>query len=287
MSIKENPASALARKKSDKLLRSLLELSSEGILIFDSTLRIIEANPKALDLYQIPYARLIGEDLRKLMDTKAQETFHEIILGLEEGQPWTGDVICWISEKEPLPGKISLKRADINNQHLFLLVLQDPRTYKTLEERLSQEKVQTREMYITLRNVMKAIEQEKKGWEGAIAHKIEKYLLPALERVKREPFGEMRNSYIDLVREHLLGMTKGFSRELDGRFLRLTRSEMRICQHIQSGHSTKEIAEAVHTSFETIQTHRKNIRKKLGLRGRSINLYSYLTTRERQPEPPR
>ena len=73
----------------------------------------------------------------------------------------------------------------MSNQRLFLLVLEDPRSYKTLEERLSREKVQTREMYITLRNVMKAIEQEKKGWEGEIANKIEKYLLPALERVKR------------------------------------------------------------------------------------------------------
>jgi DNA-binding CsgD family transcriptional regulator len=214
-----------------------------------------------------------------LLDAKAQETLQELFLRLEDGQSWAGEVTCWVSDKEPLPGRLNVKRTDVNNQHLYLVVLQDPRTFKTLEERLSQEKIQTREMYITLRNVMKAIEQEKKGWEGAIAHKIEKYLLPALDRVKKEPFGEMRNSYLDLVREHLLGMTKGFSRELDGRFLRLTRSELRICQYIQSGHSTKEIAEAMHTSFETIQTHRKNIRKKLGLRGRTINLYSYLTSR--------
>ena len=69
----------------------------------------------------------------------------------------------------------------------------------------------------------------------------------------------MRKSYLDLIREHLVGLTKGFSKELDGRFLRLTRSEMRICQHIQSGYSTKDISAAMQTSFETIQTHRKNI----------------------------
>ncbi|MBI5584144.1 MAG: PAS domain-containing protein [Deltaproteobacteria bacterium] len=287
MQPKNNPLSLLAKKKPEKLLRSVLELSSEGIILIDATLRIIEVNPKIQELYRIPYERLIGEDLRKLLDTQGRETLQEIILGLEDGRTWIGPVACWLDEKDPVPAKISLKRTDMSNQRLFLLVLEDPRSFKTLEENLSREKVQTREMYITLRNVMKAIEQEKKGWEGEIANKIEKYLLPALERVKREPYGEMRNSYLDLIREHLLGLTRGFSRELDGRFLRLTRSEMRICRYIQGGYSTKEISEAMHTSFETIQTHRKNIRKKLGLRGRTINLYSYLSSRQRQPESSR
>jgi PAS domain S-box-containing protein len=284
MPVKENPASALAKRKADKLVRSLLELSSEGILIVDVTLRIIEANPAICELYKTPNEKVIGSDLRKLMDSKTQETLPQIILGLEEGQAWFGEVTCWVSDQEPLPAKATIKRVDLNNQKLFLLVLQDPVAYKTLEERLRQEKAQTREMYITLRNLMKAIEQEKKGWEGDIAHKIEKYLLPALDRVKQEPFEEMRKSYLDLIREHLVGLTKGFSKELDGRFLRLTRSEMRICQHIQSGYSTKEISEAIHTSFETIQTHRKNIRKKLGLRGRTVGLYTFLTSREQKTE---
>jgi len=287
MTVKENPASALAKKKADKLVRSLLELSSEGILIADVTLRIIEANPAIWELYRTPAEKVIGVDLRTLMDSKTQETLPQILQGLEEGQVWSGGVTCWVSDQEPLPAKATVKRVDLNNQKLFLLVLQDPVAYKTLEERLRQEKVQTREMYITLRNVMKAIEQEKKGWEGDIAHKIEKYLLPALDRVKQEPFEEMRKSYLDLIREHLVGLTKGFSRELDGRLLRLTRSEMRICQHIQSGYSTKDIAAAMNTSFETIQTHRKNIRKKLGLRGRTVGLYTFLTSREQQPGFPR
>ena len=178
MTVKENPASALAKKKADKLVRSLLELCSEGILIADVTLRIIEANPAICELYKTPPEKVIGADLRTLMDSKTQETLPQIFLALEEGQAWSGGVTCWISDQEPLPAKATVKRVDLNNQKLFLLVLQDPVAYKTLEERLRQEKVQTREMYITLRNVMKAIEQEKKGWEGDIAHKIEKYLLP-------------------------------------------------------------------------------------------------------------
>jgi DNA-binding NarL/FixJ family response regulator len=32
-------------------------------------------------------------------------------------------------------------------------------------------------------------------------------------------------------------------------------------------------------AFETVQTHRKNIRRKLGLRGKNVNLHSFLIGR--------
>lgn len=38
----------------------------------------------------------------------------------------------------------------------------------------------------------------------------------------------------------------------------------------------------MHFSLGTIQTHRKNIRKKLGLQGKDINLYTFL---QEQPLP--
>ena len=55
---------------------------------------------------------------------------------------------------------------------------------------------------------------------------------------------------------------------------------MMICKYIQTGYSSKEIAEAMNVSFETIQVHRRNIRKKLGLRGRRTNLYAYLSAKQ-------
>jgi DNA-binding CsgD family transcriptional regulator len=40
---------------------------------------------------------------------------------------------------------------------------------------------------------------------------------------------------------------------------------------------TKEICTVMNLSFDTIQTHRRNIRKKLGLSGsRETSLYAYL-----------
>jgi DNA-binding CsgD family transcriptional regulator len=60
---------------------------------------------------------------------------------------------------------------------------------------------------------------------------------------------------------------------------KLTKAEIQICQLIQSGSDSKEIAESMNISFDTVQTHRKNIRKKLGLSGRDISLFTYLNNR--------
>ena len=79
------------------------------------------------------------------------------------------------------------------------------------------------------------------------------------------------------MREQLTSLTKGFGVELDSRFLTLTRSELKICRMIQAGQGGKEIAQQLGISFETVQTHRKNIRKKLGLRGQKVNLYTLLS----------
>jgi len=84
---------------------------------------------------------------------------------------------------------------------------------------------------------------------------------------------------LELLQDQLVNLTRGFSKELDGLFLNLTRSEMLICSHIQSGRSSKEIAEKMNISLETVLTHRRNIRKKLGLRKRRVNLYSFLSSK--------
>jgi DNA-binding NarL/FixJ family response regulator len=167
----------------------------------------------------------------------------------------------------------------LQGRQLFGVIIRDLSEYETLRQLLQQEKSHRREMYITLRNLMKAFEKEKKGIEGGIAHKIETVLLPAIEKIRHEPSPEIRESYLNILREQLINLTKGFSRELDGRFLRLSRSEIRVCRLIQDGFSSKEIAENMSISFETIQTHRRNIRKKLGLKGRKVNLYATLSTK--------
>ncbi len=54
----------------------------------------------------------------------------------------------------------------------------------------------------------------------------------------------------------------------------------KISQFIQAGSKTKDIAHAIRPSTDTIHTHPKHIRKKLGLNGRPIDLFAFLKARD-------
>jgi DNA-binding NarL/FixJ family response regulator len=49
--------------------------------------------------------------------------------------------------------------------------------------------------------------------------------------------------------------------------LKLSNRELEVIQLIKEGMKTKDIAERLNISFYTAETHRKNIRLKIGLKG--------------------
>ena len=56
----------------------------------------------------------------------------------------------------------------------------------------------------------------------------------------------------------------------------LTPQEIKVASFIKEGRSTKEIADILRITSNAVDYHRKNIRKKLGLSGKSVNLQSFL-----------
>ncbi|MFK7825461.1 MAG: helix-turn-helix transcriptional regulator [Oligoflexales bacterium] len=56
----------------------------------------------------------------------------------------------------------------------------------------------------------------------------------------------------------------------------LSPKEIQICNMIKNGLTVKEIAQMFHLSPRTVDKHRENIRKKLGLKSKKINLATYL-----------
>ncbi len=56
----------------------------------------------------------------------------------------------------------------------------------------------------------------------------------------------------------------------------LSRKEIEVSNMIRYGLTSKEMAQLMNVSPQTVETHRKNIRRKLGLRGKDTNLSTYL-----------
>jgi len=131
---------------------------------------------------------------------------------------------------------------------------------------------------VTLRNVLNSVEEEKQRLREEISIQVREQILPALDRMAREECHEVRDEYHTLLKERLGAVTHDPADPLDALILTLTPRELEIAKLIASGQSSKQIAELLGSSFDTIQTHRKNIRKKLGIRGKSVSLYAYLNS---------
>jgi len=260
------------------IFHTLYPDTGEGILFTYSDLKIASANDRLCQIFETSIQRLLGIDCQTLIEKRDLPSFEGAIKNIGNHISWTAE-LRGLRNETRFPIKLTIKRIPIEKTVIFSIVVRDLTSRENLKEQLRQEKSNRREMYITLRNMMKAFEREKSGIETGVSHKIETLLIPALEKIRNESSEDLRNTYLELLQDQLIHLTRGFSKELDARFLRLTRSEMLICSHIQSGLSSKEIAEIMNISVETVLTHRRNIRKKLGLRRKRVNLFSLLSSK--------
>lgn len=261
------------------LLRSLYLDTGDSVIIVKPDLKVFDGNHQTCETFDIPLNELIGTDCRMLFIANDRKHLTDAFDRTEADEGWARELRALRGETETFPVDVTIRRLKPIDLRFFGMVIKDLSENKILKERLRQEKSNRREMYVTLRNLMKAFEKEKSGIEKTISYKLEKIILPSLDKIRREPSDEVRNGYLKVLREELIGLTRGFGHQLDGRFLTLTRTEMKICQLIKEGFSSKEIAIKMNLAYDTIQTHRKNIRRKLGLRGRKINLYSLLASK--------
>jgi DNA-binding CsgD family transcriptional regulator len=127
-----------------------------------------------------------------------------------------------------------------------------------------------------LKVLISGIEEQKKSVEKKISENIQMAARPILDQLKVENLPDRIRSLVDSLEKSLddIACSLGSNSSKYGHLLTLR--EIRICEMIKSGLTSKEIAKAMGVSPQTIFFHRSNIRKKLGLTGNSDDLASCL-----------
>lgn len=269
----------IALASSEKLLEAIFHAVGKGIILIDADGEIIKANQQASEIYGRPLEVLIGTPLCRLTDSDGCESLKEAKERLIEGQQFQAEILSLYVDGKTFPSVMTMTRMNLDESPYWTLIVRDITEQKVLDLKLREEKLNAEEMNVTLRNVLKSIENDRKEFEQKLTERISSSILPGIEKICVEQQDEVRQGYLALLKDQLISLTGGFDHELDGDLLKLTKTELKICQFIKAGLSGKEICDAMNLSFETIQTHRKNIRKKLGLRGRSRSLHQFLVSR--------
>jgi DNA-binding CsgD family transcriptional regulator len=94
----------------------------------------------------------------------------------------------------------------------------------------------------------------------------------------RRRLGNKEKAYIDIIESNINEIISPFVRSISAKFFKLTPTEMQVINLIRRGKTTKEIADTMNLATSTIDFHRNNIRKKIGINNKPINLSTYLSS---------
>ncbi|UCD34810.1 MAG: helix-turn-helix transcriptional regulator [Nitrospiraceae bacterium] len=145
------------------------------------------------------------------------------------------------------------------------------------KKQLQVEKLTLKNMNITLHEVISRVQAEKIRVGNSIHVNCDKIILPIVHALEAEATLKQKK-YIDLLKSNLNELISPFINQLSKDFMSLTPSEIQICNMIKAGSSTKEIASLRGLSVSTLHRHRENIRKKLNITNKNVNLTTYLNT---------
>ena len=78
--------------------------------------------------------------------------------------------------------------------------------------------------------------------------------------------------YLDIIEKNLETIISPYITLLKRMNTHLTPQEIQVANMVKQGHSSKTIAGLLNLSMRTVDCHRANIRKKLGIRNKKANL---------------
>ncbi len=154
--------------------------------------------------------------------------------------------------------------------------IQVEKELKRRERELEEKSRYLEEANIALKVLLEQREKDKRELEENVLINVQKSLLPYLKKVKEARSYAERDIYLDILQSGMDGIVSPFYRNMALKQFNLTPKEMEIAHLVKEGKSTKEIAELLVLSPRTIDLHRLNIRQKLGLNAKNINLRSTL-----------
>jgi PAS domain S-box-containing protein len=144
---------------------------------------------------------------------------------------------------------------------------------KEYTSKFEEQKSSLEQKDMAFKEVLEYVERAKNELKEDISININEFVLPALEKLKVR--GES-SKYIDIIHKVLKELASPFGRKITQKSGELTPKEIEICGMLKGGLSSKEISNLLNVSLQTVEKHRKNVRKKLGLSNKGINLTSYL-----------
>ncbi len=265
-----------------KYLFYAFEQSKIGVAVAGPDYLIINENYEFSKL--IRKNNLIGKKIKTLFKDGLEDKYDTMIKNINENGFWECNTELIINKEKRIQIILSfteLKDILKNSSHI-LIVVKNITKFKQKEKELkkSQEllKVKNKELEdnnTALKEILVQVELEKRKMQNNVKENITIMIMPILTNLKILcEDDENKVSHIESIEKSLLNINSYEHCIFD--YEKLSPREIEICNMIKKNLSNKEIANILNISILTVERHRHNIRKKLGIAKKKMNLHSYL-----------
>ncbi len=152
-------------------------------------------------------------------------------------------------------------------------------TEKRLRKREKELEINSqylKEMNTALKVLLRKRGEDKKIMEEQVLVNVRRLIAPYLEKLKHANLNEDQASLFEIIEANLADVVSPFTYRLSMKHLGVTKREFDIAGLVRQGRKNKEIARLLGITRRTVETHRRNLRVKLGIDNHKINLRSYL-----------
>ncbi|MFC1590824.1 response regulator [Candidatus Omnitrophota bacterium] len=271
-------------ERSERKYRDLFELAGDIIYTVNAKGVITSANKRIEEITKYDRKEIIGKSIEKFVTflkggadkARFQKILAKRVLDVVEvkmdtkcGETRLGEMgLRPIEEDDRLMGAQCIVR-DITDRKRTEERLKDS------ESQLLEQKSSLEQKNSALREMLEQIEIEKNRIKDDIFINADRLLIPFLNKLKRKS-GSVSAKYVAVIEQSLKELIVPFARKLSVKTMKLSPREIEVCNMIKNGLSSKEIADFLNISHQTAERHRNNVRKKMGIVGKDVNLYSYL-----------
>lgn len=144
---------------------------------------------------------------------------------------------------------------------------------KVQAERHAQELENTN---TALRVLLKQVNENKTEMETKVLDNFSRLVSPYLDQLDENLANTSQQEYVRVIKENFKKITSSFSLKLSSSYLGLSPREIQVADLVRQGRANKEAASILNISVNAVEFHRNNLRKKLGIQNKKVNLRTYL-----------